>query len=138
MARDVAAFKSLFSRGQFDYGTTLPAIRDDDITAAMTEASAVFNEELYPTVAAADLAYLYLSAHFLVCDVDAADSGGHVRLLQNSRSADGLSESVDIPDWMKAGEFSFYVTTYYGQKYLILSKPYLDGVVLTVEGATQP
>jgi hypothetical protein len=138
MARDVAAFKSLFSRGQFDYGATVPAIRDEDITASMVEASAVFNEELYPTVAAADLAYLYLSAHFLACDTDAADSGGQVRLLQNSRSADGLSESVDIPEWMKSGEFSFYATTYYGQKWLILSKPYLDGVVLVIEGATLP
>jgi hypothetical protein len=138
MARDIAAFKSLFSRGQFDYGTTLPAIRDADITAAMAEALAVFNGELYPDEASGDLPFLYLTAHFLECDVDAADSGGQVRLLQNSRSADGLSESVDIPEWMRAGEFAFYVTTYYGQKYLILSKPYLDGVVLCIEGATLP
>ena len=84
------------------------------------------------------LAEHYLTAHFLTTDVDAADSGGQSRLLQTSRSADGVSESVDIPDWMKQGEFAFYATTYYGQKYLILSKPYLDGAIFSVEGGTMP
>jgi hypothetical protein len=39
---------------------------------------------------------------------------------------------------MKQGEFAFYATTYYGQKWLILSKPYLDGAVFSVEGGTMP
>jgi len=138
MARDITAFKALFSRGQFDYGSVLPSIRDGDITAAMTEATAVFNDSIYPSTDAADLAYLYLTAHFLSCDVDAADGGGGAQYLQTSRSVDGVSESVEIPEWMKAGEFSFYTSTYYGQKFLILSKPYLDGVILSVEGATLP
>lgn len=138
MARDVAAFKAQFSRGQFNYGAVLPAVRDSDISAAMVEASAVFNDSLYPTVDIADLAYLYLSAHFLATDLDAADGGGQTRLLQTSRSADGVSESLDIPDWMRAGEFSFYVTTYYGQKFLIISQPYLGGAVYVVGGATLP
>lgn len=140
MAVDAATFKAYFDRGQFVYGTEAPDIRDKDITQALGEANAVFNPDLYPTETPeiADLALTYLTAHFLVTDTDAQDSGGQTRLLQNSRSADGVSESVDIPEWMRAGEFAFYATTYYGQKFLIISKPYLDGVVLVIGGGTQP
>lgn len=135
----IESFKLQFSRS-FTFGTVLPDILDDDITKAIAEKDAVFNFDLYPSEKPeiGTLAEHYLAAHFLVSDVDAADSGGQVRLLQTSRSADGVSESLDIPDWMKAGEFAFYSTTYYGQKFLILSKPYLDGVVLVVAGGTNP
>ena len=138
MAVDATTFKAYFDRGQFVYGTEAPDIRDKDVLQALGEANAVFNPDLYPDADIADLALTYLTAHFLATDIDAADSGGQTRLMQNSRSADGVSESVDIPDWMRAGEFAFYATTYYGQKYLIISKPYLDGVVLVVGGGTQP
>lgn len=140
MAVTVSSFKSLFSRGQFDYGETLPEVRDADITAALAEATAVFNPGIYPTdkPEIADLAFSYLTAHFLATDIDAADTGGQTRFIQNSRSVDGVSESLDIPEWMKAGEFAFYCTTYYGQKWLILTKPYLDGAVFVIEGGTTP
>jgi len=136
----IASFKTKFARGQFQYGTTLPAILDQDITDAIAEKDAVFNFGLYPedNPEIGILAEHYLTAHFLVTDVDAADSGGQTRLLQNSRSVDGVSESLEIPDWMKKGEFAFYSTTYYGQKWLILTKPYLDGAVYSIGGATQP
>lgn len=138
MAVDVASFKTLFSRGQFDYGETLPEIRDADITAALAEANAVFNLSIYPTADLADLALSYLTAHYLATDVDAADSGGQTRLIQNSRSVDGVSESLEVPDWMKVGEFAFYASTYYGQKWIMLTMPYLGGAVYSVEGATNP
>jgi len=83
-------------------------------------------------------ALLYLTAHFLQNDLDGADSQGQTKLLQTSRSADGISESLSIPDWMNQGEFAFYSNTFYGQKFLIISKPYLDGAVFVVAGATQP
>ena len=135
----LASFKTQFARN-FTFGAAVPDIMDADITNAIAEKDAVFNFELYPTEnpAIGTLAEHYLTAHFLASDVDAADSGGQSRLLQTSRSADGVSESVDIPDWMKQGEFAFYATTYYGQKYLILSKPYLDGAIFSVEGGTMP
>lgn len=139
MAVTVASFKTTFSRGQFDYGTTLPAIRDEDITAALAEANAVFNPGIYPADGTvADLALSYLTAHFLQSDTEAADGQGQSRFIQNSRSVDGVSESLEIPDWMKQGEFAFYCTTYYGQKWLILTKPYLDGAVFVIEGGTTP
>jgi len=132
----IESFKTRFSRN-FSFGSALPSILDDDITKAIAEKDAVFNFDLYPLIVIT-LAEHYLVAHFLTTDIDAADSGGQTRLLQTSRSADGVSESVQIPDWMNIGEFAFYASTYYGQKYLILSKPYLDGVVFTVSGGTNP
>jgi hypothetical protein len=136
----VASFKAKFARGQFQYGTALPDILDQDIADAIAEKDSVFNPGLYPSDAPeiGTLCELYLAAHFLVTDIDAADSGGQTRLLQNSRSVDGVSESLEIPDWMKKGEFAFYASTYYGQKWLILTKPYLDGAVFSIGGATQP
>jgi len=130
-------FKSYFDRGQFTYGTTLPDIRDTDIDRAIAEAEAVFNHDLYPTETVENLALLYLTAHYLQGDTDAADSGGQGQLLQTSRSADGISEGLHIPEWIQQGEFSIYATTYYGIKFLMLSKPYLDGAVYSVPGGTQ-
>ena len=135
----LASFKTQFARN-FTFGSAVPDIMDADITNAIAEKDAVFNFDLYP-VEKPEIGTLcehYLTAHFLTTDIDAADSGGQTRLLQTSRSADGVSESLDLPEWMKAGEFAFYCTTYYGQKWLMLTKPYLDGAVYVVGGGTQP
>lgn len=131
-------FKTYFDRGQFTYGVDLPAVRDKDIDSAIAEAQATFNENLYPDEATCKQALYYLTAHFLQNDVDSSFSNGQPTFIQNSRSADGISESVNIPEWMNEGAFAFYATTYYGQKYLILSKPYIDGAVFVVGGATLP
>lgn len=131
-------FKDFFDRGQFTYGTDLPAIRDKDIDAAIAEAEAVFPSDLFPDETKAKQALYYLTAHFLTLDVEAGNSGGAPSFNVSSHSADGLSESFSIPQWMTEGDFAFYATTYYGQKYLTLLKQYLDGVVLVVGGATLP
>lgn len=134
----IASFKTQFSRN-FTFGSTLPDVLDDDITKAIAEKDAVFRAELYPSERPeiATLAEHYLTAHFVASDIDAADSGGQPRAFQTSRSADGVSESLHMPEWV-TGELVFYWTTYYGQKWLILSKPYMDGAVFVVEGGTQP
>lgn len=131
-----AQFKTLFDREQFVYGVAVPDVRDKDIDEAINEAECVFNEDLYPTDAICQKAKLYLTAHFLQLDLDAADGEGQSIFLQNSRSVDRISESVVIPEWMQQGEFAYYAKTEYGQKFLILSKPYLDGAVFTVRGGT--
>jgi len=134
----IASFKTQFARA-FTFGDAPPDIMDADITNAIAEKDATFNPEIYPADKPdiGTLAEHYLTAHFLVTDVDAADSGGQPRFLQNSRSADGVSESVQIPEELK-GEFAFYCTTYYGQKWLMLTRPYLGGAVYTVRGGTNP
>lgn len=131
-------FKAYFDRGQFSFGETLPSIRDKDIDAAIAEAVAVFNFGLYPTEEIGKLALSYLTAHYLTLDINAANSGGQAVFTQTSRSADGLSESVQIPVEFQDGDFAFYVTTYFGQKWLSLTKPYLGGAVYAVYGATTP
>jgi len=138
----VEEFKDYFDRGQFTYGSSVPyvypEVRDKDITAAIAEAEAVFNPGLFPDEDTCKQALSYLTAHFLQQDLEAVPSSGQAKYNQSSRSADGISESLSIPEWMNEGEFAFYTTTYYGQKYLILAKPYLDGAVFAVSGATQP
>ena len=128
-------FKTYFSRGQFTYGDTLPEIRDADIEAAIAEASAVWNEGIYPTEAVATIALYYLTAHFLLLDTE---SNGQAVYTQSSRSADGLSESVQLPADIMDGPLAFYTTTYYGQKWIALTRPYMGGLVYCVAGATTP
>lgn len=132
-----AEFKVVFDRGQFNYGTVVPQIRDKDIDSAIAEAQAVFNGGLFPDEATCKQALSYLTAHFLQKDFDAIESKGQAQFNQSSRSADGISESLSIPEWINEGEFAFYATTYYGQKYLILTKPFLDGAVFSVTGGTR-
>ena len=137
-----AEFKAYFDRGQFLYGSTepyaFPEVRDQDIDSAIAEALAVFNPGLFPDDATCKQALYYLTAHFVQKDLDTIASKGQAVFSQSSRSADGISESLSIPEWMNEGEFSFFATTYYGQKYLILAKPYLDGAVFSVPGGTLP
>lgn len=134
----VADFKVYFDRGQFDFGQTYPHVRDSDITKAIAEAEALFNMDLYPDTATQQMALGYLIAHFLASDTMAADGGGEGSFLVTSKSAGGVSVGIHIPDWMQKGDFAFFATTYYGQKYLTLSRPYLGGVVLSVPGGTNP
>lgn len=137
MAIDSTIFKDYFDRGQFLYGPTVPDVRDKDIDQAIAEARAVFNPDLYP-VEDQDLAELYLTAHFLQTDLSAEESGGQSILLQSARSVDGVSESLAVPDWMLEGELAAYSTTYWGQKFLTLSRPYMGGGVFVVGGTTLP
>lgn len=134
----VEEFKTFFDRGQFTYSETLPDIRDKDITNAISEKDAILNDGIYPDDETLKLAEYYLTAHFLTLDTEASESGGQPSFNQTGRSADGISESLQIPEWMNDGEFAFYATTYYGQKWLMLTKPYLGGAVYTVLGATTP
>jgi hypothetical protein len=133
-----SSFKDYFDRGQFDYGPTLPQIRDKDIDNAIAEAMAVINIGLYPTDEAKEMASHYLAAHFLFLDTNAAGTGAQPSMLQQSRGADGLSESVSLPAWATQGEFAFYCTTYYGQKWLHLTAVHIGGAVVTVAGRTLP
>ena len=134
-------FKDYFDRNQFAYGDDYPAVRDKDIIAAQAEAEAIFNAALYPDDKTRDMAFLYLTAHFLACDLDAAESGGlgGVGFAQTSRSADGISESIQVPDWIaKDPTLSILAGTYFGRKYLTIALRYADEVIGVVGGATLP
>ena len=94
-------------------------VDDDDIENAFDEACMKFNSALFSNDAEIVLGYLYLTAHFLVGDFNAngTDEGSNVGLA-TSRSVGNVSESYAIPEWMLKPQFSFYVTTYYGRKYI--------------------
>jgi hypothetical protein len=131
-------FKDQFDRGQFDYGASIPQVRDKDINEAIEEAEAVMNEDLYgDDTDTCKKAKLYLTAHFLTLDLGNDENGGQPTFHQNSRSADGISESVQVPEWMLEGEYALYTTTSYGIKFLTLSKPYMGGAIYSVKGATR-
>ena len=130
-----ADFKEYFDR-EFEYGSD--ATRDKDIERAAAETAAVFNPDLYPTEDVCRLARLYLTAHFLSADTQASDTGGAPALHHSSRSVGSVSETLSVPEWMLGEDFAFFVTTYWGQKFLQLSRPYLGGGVYSVPGGTNP
>ena len=68
---DAARFKDEFDR-DFQYGSGLDKVRDKDINRALTEANALFNAALWATDEELQSAYLYLSAHFLVMNLQVA------------------------------------------------------------------
>ncbi len=139
---DISAFKEHFDRGQFTYGEldedNLHNVRDKDIVSAIAEMQGILNPEIYSTDELAHLAKLYLTAHFLVSDLQASKSGGSPSYNVSSRSAGSRSESISIPDWMQESEYSFYATTYYGQKWLVLTRSCISTVMGYLPGGTRP
>lgn len=115
-------------------------VRDQDITKAFAEAQQVFNQGLGGTDAEITLAYLYLTAHFLVVDLRAAVSGfGVTAGVLTSRSVGSVSESYQTPDaWTQDPVLYPYTTTAYGIKYLNLWLAQARGNVQCVAGAIRP
>jgi hypothetical protein len=146
---DVDDFKDLFFR-DFDYAirsgqTTsiyecqLEYIMDADITRAFSEATMNFNPSIWPTDEALKIAYLYLTAHYMVNDLQSAEqgTGSSGNFPVSSRGVGPISESYAIPEWMmRDPNIAYFATTRYGQKYLSLVKPLLIGNAVVYEGAT--
>jgi len=135
----VADFKDKFDRGQFTYGTTIPAVRDKDIEESISEALLIINSDLYPSDndnLIGKKALLYLSAHYLELMIRQDDGGGQADFAQSSRSVGSVSESLSIPQWMQDGAYSFFIATSYGVMFLNISKPYLDGAAYCIIGGT--
>jgi hypothetical protein len=114
-------------------------VSDKDITNAYAEACTNYNSSLFGDDDEIKLSYLYLSAHYLVHDLNAGgvDSSGVGQV--NSRSVGNVSESYSIPQWqLDSPIYSFYTKSTYGLKYLNLVIPKLTGNTFTVEGCTTP
>lgn len=115
-------------------------VLDADITKAFAEAKILFNTGLFETDSQIQLAYLYLTAHYLVNDIQTANQGlqSSASFPVNSRSVGSVSESYSIPDrYLKDPAMSFYTRSGYGLKYLSLVLPKLVGNVISVQGKTQ-
>ena len=120
-------------------GDPLQYVQPQDITNAFAEAQVVFNPGLFTTAAVITLAYLYLTAHYLVNDLRTAaqgvESGGSFPLA--SRSVGSMSETYMVPDRYKdSPQLAFFTTTGYGQKFLSLVLPNLVGNFGAVYGGT--
>jgi hypothetical protein len=137
-------FKAFFDRGEFTYSETLPDIRDKDIEQAIESASSLINHDLYPSptdefpIDVGKKALTYLTAHELVNLIEDSLGQGQARMQQSSRSVGSISESLVVPEWMQHDTFAYFITTNYGIRFLMLSKPYMDGSVYVVGGATLP
>lgn len=137
----VAEFKEHFSR-DFPYNAD-PAlgVTDSDITKAIKEAEASMNAGIIPSQEVFTLAYLYLTAHFLVIDLRNASQGveGSYSWITASKSVGSVSESFAIPQKISDSPLlSMFTKTNYGAKYLHMLLPYLVGRVFSVYGRTHP
>jgi len=113
-------------------------VSDLDITNAYAEACGSFNDALFDDSSDMILGYLYLTAHYLVNDLNAGGQSDTQAGLVNSRSVGNVSESYTIAEWMIDPILGFYAKSSYGRKYVNMILPRLTGNIVTVEGATTP
>lgn len=109
------------------------------ISRAMLEARINFNPSLFENDDIAIMLYYYLTAHYLVVDLN--NMGNPLAMGYNgftqSKSVGSVSESFAVPQWaMNNKSLVGYTTTGYGRKYLSLIGPYLVGQVMLIKGCT--
>jgi hypothetical protein len=102
---------------------------DEDIEKAYDESKATVLTKIN-TEAALKQAFLYLSAHYLVGDINAGGLQSTGAGLLSSKAVGNVSAGYVVPEWAKKEGYSFYTTTYYGMKYLALTRPYRIGNVI--------
>jgi hypothetical protein len=111
-------------------------IVDKDIEKAYEQACINFPEHLFSDDDM-KVAYLYLTAHYLVKDLGEGGLDSTGDQLLSSVKVGNVSETYKIPEWMTQDKiYSYYTTTSYGLKYLNLIIPYLVGNVQSVGGQT--
>lgn len=133
-------FKTFFVK-DFVYGNEDGQVSDADITRAMMEANMNFNEDMFDTNEDKKLILLYLTAYYLVVDMNnintqgASNNGG----LVTYRQVRNVAESFKVPKWIEENPmFSQFAQNGYGLKYLNMIYPYLIGRMTIVPGATLP
>lgn len=115
-------------------------VQDNDITNAFAEAQVIFNQSFFPTDAVIKLAYLYLTAHYLVNDLKAALAGigASAAFPVNSKTVGSVSESYSIPEaYLEDPRLAFYTSSAYGLKYLSMVLPNIVGNMQAIAGWTQ-
>jgi hypothetical protein len=137
----VADFKAYFVR-DFVYGED-PALNvmDTDIDKGISDATAFINTGLFYEQAVYTVAFLNLSAHFMVTSLQSSSQGanGQYNWLQASKSVGSVSEGFSIPQRILDNpQYAWLSRTAYGLKFLMLILPQLSGQVFTVEGSTRP
>lgn len=133
-------FKTFFVK-DFNYGNEDGQVSDADIARAISEANMNFNENLFDSEEDKKLIYLYLTAYYLVVDINnintqgSSNNGG----LLTYRQVRNVAESFKVPKWIEENPmFSQFAQNGFGLKYLNMIYPYLVGPVGIVKGATLP
>jgi len=143
---NVADFKSEFDR-DFIYGTGLSTVRDVDITRAMVQGNSLFNGNLWSSDDETKLAFLLVSAHCLVLNIQMAgglqskptgqginNKGGGI---QSSKSVGQVSVNYAIPQSVvESPVLNQFMRTDYGQRYLQMAAPRLVGNMVLLPGLT--
>lgn len=128
---DVVTSWKLYNDNEENY------ISDNDISRAFTEAKMNFNPKLFPKCDGCRMAFLYLSAHYLVIDMNNAQNPfamGGMGLVA-SKSVGSVSESYSIPQWiLNDKNLGLYAQTGYGRKFLSLVIPRLHGNLIFTKG----
>lgn len=146
---NVADFKDWFDR-DFTYGAGLDRVRDKDIDRAFATATPVFNNMLWDTDAERKTAFLFVSAHFLALNLQAA--GGLTAKLGQGQGANSQGSAVvatksvgsvsvgyQWPEFVTSSRIlSQFMRTKYGEQYLQLAIPRLVGNVAAVRGPQNP
>lgn len=135
-----AEFKAHFTR-DFPYGTTTAFVMDADITKAIAEAAFNINPAMWDSEAQFKLAYLYLTAHYLVMDLRASSQGiaGSYSFLEQSKSVGSVAQAFGIPQQVLDNPvLSMLAKTNYGAKYLSMAMPQMVGQAFAVCGRTLP
>ena len=136
----VQDFKNQFVR-DFPYGVDMNTTTlDSDIATAFQMTNINFNPDLWADQGSYSLAYLLLSAHYLVMNIRTSSQGlnGQFNFTQSGKSVGSVSESfaipqriLDNPDW------AMLCKTNYGAQYLQLVIPQLAGQMFIAYGHTQ-
>jgi hypothetical protein len=137
----VASFKEFFTR-DFPYGSDPDtSVLDSDITKAFTMTNINLNESLFSDQGTYNVAYLLLSAHYLVTNLQASSQGinGQFNFSEQGKSVGGVSQQFAIPQRLLDNPyFSFLMKTNYGAQYLQLVMPLLTGKMFIAPGSTRP
>lgn len=135
----VSEFKTWFSR-DFPYSDDPNVgITDNDITKAFSEASLIFNPSLWDTEDNKKLGFLYLTAHYLVIDLQNSSQGinGRYEGIMSNKSVGSVSVGYQLPSWVTDNPvYSLLAQTRYGMKYLSMILALMIGSVVAVKGAT--
>jgi len=110
---------------------------DKDIEKAYEQACANFNSSLFVNDDTMIIAYSYLTAHYLVNDLNENGLESTGSQLVSAVKVGNVSETYKIPEWMLNNQaYSYFTTTSYGLKYLSFVAPLMVGNVQTAEGQT--
>ena len=134
----IAEFKTWFQRDFPFSEDPTKGITDADIEKAFAEAAFVFNKSLFEEKDQ-KLAFLYISAHYLVIDLKNSSMGlkGTFNGLMTNKSVGSVSVGYSMPNWILENPiYSLIAQTPYGVKYLSLIINSCIGNFVAVKGAT--